>query len=81
MLYNFLLFRQRAYGINEIEVPIQSIMTLLLLEFFNPFYMFQLFTIAVWLAENYYYYCIAIVIMSIFGITTSVIQTRKVLFL
>lgn len=66
------------YGLNEIKVPVQSIMTLVLLEVFNPFYVFQLFTIAVWLAEPYYYYCIAVVLMSTFGVATSVIQTKKV---
>ncbi|XP_013148950.1 PREDICTED: probable cation-transporting ATPase 13A3 isoform X2 [Papilio polytes] len=65
------------YGLNEIKVPVQSIMTLILLEVFNPFYVFQLFTIAVWLAEPYYYYCIAVVLMSTFGVATSVIQTHK----
>ncbi|XP_068624678.1 probable cation-transporting ATPase W08D2.5 [Battus philenor] len=65
------------YGLNEIKVPVQSIMTLILLEVFNPFYVFQLFTIAVWLAEPYYYYCIAVVLMSTFGVATSVIQTKK----
>ncbi|CAH0697574.1 unnamed protein product [Spodoptera exigua] len=65
------------YGLNEITVPVQSIMTLILLEVFNPFYVFQLFTIAVWLAEPYYYYCIAVVLMSTFGVATSVIQTKK----
>nr|XP_026485778.1 probable cation-transporting ATPase 13A3 isoform X1 [Vanessa tameamea] len=65
------------YGLNEIKVPVQSIMTLIMLEVFNPFYVFQLFTIAVWLAEPYYYYCIAIVLMSTFGVATSVIQTKK----
>ncbi|KAJ8705269.1 hypothetical protein PYW07_011096 [Mythimna separata] len=65
------------YGLNEINVPVQSIMTLILLEVFNPFYVFQLFTIAVWLAEPYYYYCIAVVLMSTFGVATSVIQTKK----
>ncbi|XP_034836724.1 polyamine-transporting ATPase 13A3-like isoform X2 [Maniola hyperantus] len=65
------------YGLNEIKVPIQSVLTLVLLEVFNPFYVFQLFTIAVWLAEPYYYYCIAIVLMSTFGVATSVIQTKK----
>jgi magnesium-transporting ATPase (P-type) len=59
-------------------VEVQSIMTLVLLEVFNPFYMFQLFTIGVWLAEPYYYYCGAVVIMSTFGVATSVIQTKKV---
>ncbi|XP_049881693.1 polyamine-transporting ATPase 13A3-like isoform X2 [Pectinophora gossypiella] len=65
------------YGLNEIKVPVQSIVTLILLEVFNPFYVFQLFTIAVWLAEPYYYYCIAVVLMSTFGVATSVIQTKK----
>ncbi|KAM3958845.1 polyamine-transporting ATPase anne boleyn [Aphomia sociella] len=65
------------YGMNEIKVPVQSILTLILLEVFNPFYVFQLFTIAVWLAEPYYYYCIAVVLMSTFGVATSVIQTKK----
>ncbi|XP_063370021.1 polyamine-transporting ATPase 13A3 [Cydia amplana] len=65
------------YGLNEIKVPVQSIMTLVLLEVVNPFYVFQLFTIAVWLAEPYYYYCGAVVLMSTFGVATSVIQTKK----
>ncbi|XP_045539757.1 polyamine-transporting ATPase 13A3 [Papilio machaon] len=65
------------YGLNEIKVPVQSIMTLIILEVFNPFYVFQLFTIAVWLAEPYYYYCVAVVLMSTFGVATSVIQTHK----
>ncbi|KOB71964.1 putative cation-transporting ATPase [Operophtera brumata] len=65
------------YGLNEIKVPVQSIMTLILLEVFNPFYVFQVFTIGVWLAEPYYYYCVAVVLMSTFGVATSVIQTKK----
>ncbi|XP_050685602.1 polyamine-transporting ATPase 13A3-like isoform X2 [Leptidea sinapis] len=65
------------YGLNEIKVPVQSVLTLIVLEVFNPFYVFQLFTIAVWLAEPYYYYCLAVVLMSTFGVATSVIQTKK----
>ncbi|CAB3242722.1 unnamed protein product [Arctia plantaginis] len=65
------------YGLNEIKVPVQSIIALILLEVFNPFYIFQLFTIGVWVAERYYYYCIAVVLMSTFGVATSVIQTKK----
>lgn len=55
-----------------------SVLALILLEVFNPFYVFQVFTIAVWLAEPYYYYCIAVVLMSTFGVAISVIQTKKV---
>ncbi|XP_063923863.1 polyamine-transporting ATPase 13A3-like [Zophobas morio] len=69
--------RRITYGINEINVPVQSILTLLILEALTPFYIFQLFSLIVWFAESYYYYTIAIVIMSVFGISTSIIQTRK----
>ncbi|CAH1140797.1 unnamed protein product [Phyllotreta striolata] len=65
------------YGNNEISVPVQTILTLLVLEALTPFYMFQLFSLIVWLAENYYYYGVAIVIMSVVGIGTSIVQTRK----
>ncbi|XP_046398535.1 polyamine-transporting ATPase 13A3-like isoform X2 [Ischnura elegans] len=69
--------RQIAYGPNEIAIPVQSVWTLLILEVLNPFYVFQFFSLMVWVSENYYYYAIAIVIMSVFGVTTSVIQTRR----
>lgn len=67
-----------TYGKNEIDVPIKTILTLLVLEALTPFYIFQVFSLIVWFAEAYYYYTIAIVVMSVFGITTSIIQTRRV---
>lgn len=69
--------RRIVYGNNEIVVPLQSISVLLLLEVLNPFYIFQVFTLCVWFAEGYLYYTAAIVCMSLFGITSSIIQTRK----
>ncbi|KAI4490957.1 hypothetical protein M0802_010631 [Mischocyttarus mexicanus] len=69
--------RRIIYGNNEIVVPVQSIGILLLLEILNPFYIFQIFTLAVWLAEEYLYYTIAIICMSVSGITSSIVQTRK----
>ncbi|KYM79315.1 putative cation-transporting ATPase 13A3, partial [Atta colombica] len=71
------LLRRIVYGNNDIVVPLQSIGVLLLLEVLNPFYVFQVFTLSVWFAEGYLYYTIAIVLMSLFGITSSIIQTRK----
>jgi len=58
---------------------VQSLLKLLLLEVINPFYIFQLFTLCVWAAEGYYYYLVAIVIMTSFGVISTIIQTRKVL--
>ncbi|CAH1997974.1 unnamed protein product [Acanthoscelides obtectus] len=66
-----------VYGDNEISVPIQSILTLLVLEALTPFYIFQMCSLIVWLVEDYIYYSIAIMIMSAVGIATSVVQTRK----
>lgn len=66
------------YGRNEIDVGIQTIAALVILEVLNPFYIFQVFTIIVWFCENYVYYTIAIVIMSFFGVSSSVYQTHQV---
>lgn len=71
------LLKRLVYGNNEIIIPIQSIWILFWLEVLNPFYIFQVFTIFVWLAEGYYYYIGAIICMSIFGITSTVFQTRQ----
>lgn len=71
-------YRRIVYGNNDIVVELQSIGVLLLLEVLNPFYIFQVFTVALWLAEDYLYYTIAIILMSLFGITSTIIQTRKV---
>lgn len=70
--------RRQVFGPNEIVVKESSIVELLFLEVLNPFYIFQLFSFILWFADNYYYYATAILLMSIFGITMSVIQTRKV---
>lgn len=77
-LNNF-YFRRIVYGNNEILIPVQSVGVLFILEVLNPFYIFQIFTLAVWLPEGYIYYAFAIACMSIFGIFSSIIQTRKVI--
>ncbi|XP_025994168.1 probable cation-transporting ATPase 13A3 [Solenopsis invicta] len=71
------LLRRIVYGNNDIVVPLQSIGVLLLLEVLNPFYIFQVFSMSVWLAEDYFYYIIALGLMSLFGIISSIVQTRK----
>ncbi|KAJ8954194.1 hypothetical protein NQ318_005789 [Aromia moschata] len=71
------VLKRIIYGDNEISVPVKSVLTLIALEALTPFYIFQLFSLIVWIVELYLYYTIAIIIMSVVGITTSVIQTRK----
>ncbi|XP_050441362.1 polyamine-transporting ATPase 13A3-like [Adelges cooleyi] len=68
--------RRFIYGPNTIDIPTQSILTLIGLEVLNPLYIFQAFSFVVWFSEGYVYYLGAIVVMSVFGITSSVVQTR-----
>lgn len=69
--------RQLVYGLNEIFIPLKSVLTILFLEVLNPYYVFQVFSVCLWFAYDYYYYAVVIVLMSVFGITMSIIQTRK----
>ncbi|XP_073848931.1 polyamine-transporting ATPase anne boleyn isoform X2 [Musca autumnalis] len=69
--------RRLVYGPNEITVPYKDVKTLLFLEVLNPFYVFQIFSVVLWFAYDYYYYACVIVLMSVFGITMSIIQTKK----
>ncbi|XP_003695012.1 probable cation-transporting ATPase 13A3 isoform X1 [Apis florea] len=69
--------RRSVYGNNEIVIPVKSILTLLCLEVLNPFYVFQLFSFGLWVADNYYYYAMVILTMSSIGIIMAVFQTRR----
>ena len=60
-------------------MPYHSIGTLLVKEVLNPFYVFQIASVILWLADEYYYYAIAIIVMSVGGIVSAVYQTRKVI--
>jgi cation-transporting P-type ATPase 13A2 len=69
--------RRLVYGDNKIDVPIKSWVELLFLEALNPFYVFQVFSVALWFSYNYYYYACVIIIMTAFGIILSIRQTLK----
>ncbi|XP_014205361.1 probable cation-transporting ATPase 13A3 [Copidosoma floridanum] len=70
------LLRRLMYGYNEILVPVQSFRVLFVLEILNPFYVFQAFSLVVWFNEGYVHYAVAVVLMSLFGILSSIRQTR-----
>uniref|UniRef100_A0A669FA00 ATPase cation transporting 13A2 n=1 Tax=Oreochromis niloticus TaxID=8128 RepID=A0A669FA00_ORENI len=43
----------------------------------NPFYVFQMFSIVLWMVDHYYIYAICIFIVSVISITISLYETRK----
>jgi magnesium-transporting ATPase (P-type) len=47
-------------------------------EILHPFYIFQVFSIVLWLAEHYYYYAACIFLISTTSAFVSLYETRKV---
>uniref|UniRef100_A0A673TDB0 Cation-transporting ATPase n=1 Tax=Suricata suricatta TaxID=37032 RepID=A0A673TDB0_SURSU len=69
--------RRLVCGPNAIEVEIQPIWKLLIKQVLNPFYMFQAFTLTLWLSQGYIEYSVAIIILSIISIVLSVYDLRQ----
>uniref|UniRef100_A0A8D0GHI4 Cation-transporting ATPase n=1 Tax=Sphenodon punctatus TaxID=8508 RepID=A0A8D0GHI4_SPHPU len=69
--------RKKAYGPNVIDVPVKSYLRLLVDEVLNPFYIFQVFSIILWLCDAYYYYAGCIFVISAISIGWSLYETRK----
>uniref|UniRef100_A0A8C5DSK0 P-type ATPase A domain-containing protein n=1 Tax=Gouania willdenowi TaxID=441366 RepID=A0A8C5DSK0_GOUWI len=65
------------YGTNLIDVPVKSYMKLLVEEVLNPFYVFQVFSVILWMCDNYYLYASIIVVISFISIGVSLYETRK----
>uniref|UniRef100_A0A3P8ZA66 Cation-transporting ATPase n=1 Tax=Esox lucius TaxID=8010 RepID=A0A3P8ZA66_ESOLU len=70
-LQNFEVLTRLFFGVNEMEVKVPSILKLLFKEVLNPFYIFQLFSVILWTVDEYHFYAIAIVIMSLVSIAAS----------
>ncbi|KAF6384390.1 ATPase 13A5 [Rhinolophus ferrumequinum] len=69
--------RRLVCGPNAIEVEIQPIWKLLTKQVLNPFYMFQAFTLTLWLSQGYIEYSVAIIILSVISIVLSVYDLRQ----
>jgi cation-transporting ATPase 13A3/4/5 len=69
--------RMELYGRSEIDVPIPPIFTILVNEVLNPFFLFQAFSISLWLYEQYRLYAFIILIMTLFSVTIAVIDIRQ----
>ncbi|KAL1509672.1 hypothetical protein ABEB36_004378 [Hypothenemus hampei] len=65
------------YGPNKIEIEIKSYWKLFIEEIFNPFYIFQIFSIILWCMDDYLIYAGCVVVLTLFSSITALIQTRK----
>ncbi|KAL2197575.1 hypothetical protein P885DRAFT_35516 [Corynascus similis CBS 632.67] len=68
--------RDVVFGDNLIDIEQKSLFRLLVDEVFHPFYVFQIASLILWSLDEYYYYAIAIFVISVGSITTTLIETR-----
>lgn len=59
--------RLALFGENRISAPVHPLSHLLLSELMNPFFIFQVACVVLWIAEEYYMYAFAIFITSVGG--------------
>lgn len=69
--------RLAIFGENNIEIEEKSIFQLMMDEVLHPFYVFQVFSIFLWLADNYYYYATCIFIISVVSIANTLAETKS----
>ncbi|CAM4596731.1 unnamed protein product [Lepidochelys olivacea] len=69
--------RRLICGPNAIDIQVVPIWKLLIKEVLNPFYVFQLFSVCLWFAEDYKEYAIAIIITSLLSIALTIYDLRK----
>lgn len=69
--------RRGIFGENNIEIEEKSITQLLMDEVLHPFYIFQIFSIFLWLADDYYYYALCIFIISLISIINTLVETKS----
>ncbi|XP_066529364.1 cation-transporting ATPase 13A2 isoform X2 [Hoplias malabaricus] len=69
--------RRQIFGENIIDVPVKSYPQLLFEEVLNPFYIFQVFSIILWMSDRYYYYAVCILIISFISIAVSLYEIKK----
>lgn len=60
------------------EVEVKSYWTLFVDEVFNPFYLFQVFSIILWSLDEYYQYASCVFLLSTVSCMLALYQTKQV---
>ncbi|KAG2500541.1 hypothetical protein HYH03_001317 [Edaphochlamys debaryana] len=70
--------RQLRYGTNEMAIPVKSIFTLIFDEMWHPFYVFQYFSILIWIVgDAYYSYAVCIAAITWFSIVSAAVEAHR----
>ena len=69
--------KRNLFGENSIEIEVKSYLKLFIEEVLNPFYIFQIFSVVLWLCDDYWSYATAIFMISALSITVSLKKTKQ----
>lgn len=69
--------RSMVFGQNLIDVEEKTVGQLLVQEVLHPFYIFQVFSMALWISDEYYYYAACIFVISTASVITELVETKK----
>lgn len=72
-------YRMIIFGKNNIQIKEKTNIQLLSAEVLHPFYVFQIFSIFLWMADDYYYYAGCIFVISLASIINSLFETKSTL--
>ncbi|CAH1775580.1 unnamed protein product [Owenia fusiformis] len=68
---------RKVYDKNSIDIEVKPIFKLFIEEVMNPFYIFQIASITLWMTDSYYWYAACIFLISSISIGVSLYETRK----
>lgn len=69
--------RMKIFGQNLIDIKEKSIGQLLVDEVLHPFYIFQVFSVILWLCDDYYYYAGCIFLISVVSVVQTLVETKQ----
>ncbi|GMM43332.1 putative acid anhydride hydrolase [Hanseniaspora uvarum] len=69
--------RIKLFGHNSCQLEVKSIMELIFQEALHPFFVFQIFSMILWAYDDYIYYALCILIISVLSVAQTVFETRQ----
>ena len=70
-------YQKILFGICDLEIKVNSFVTLLAIEFTDPFYIFQVFSIILWYTNDYAVYSTIILVTTLFSLFYGTYETRS----
>ena len=77
ILNDILFARQLIFGKSVIDVSVPSIISTIIDEIFQPFFVFQVFCLILWCVQMYYWYSIAIFFIMVVTVVINVINIQN----